>query len=372
MRIVYLTQLPATDKKAWSGTISFIYSIISKKYEVIPIAIERSFTQKALEYILRKATGYPRYESPLFLESKKRKIRKALQGYSSKDTVIFAPIGSNLIYSGGIPEDFKVIFLSDATYHCLDNYYFFDVPENQGKLKNKFEQAALNRADAIIYASNWAKNDAMEYYNIPSDKIHVLPFGANLPGYEYVPRSFDNKFHYKLILVGVDWKRKGVEIAIDAFRALKSMNDKYSFEFTVVGVCPENPSLYEDVRFVGRLDKNNPKDMDRLAELYKEHDIAILPTIAEAAGIVFAEAAMFGVPTFTHATGGTQTYVEDGVTGRCLPLGSTGKDFADAIMDMLIRGKLPEYSVNARIKYERQLNYDFWMEAFDSIIESFH
>ncbi len=47
------------------------------------------------------------------------------------------------------------------------------------------------------------------------------------------------------------------------------------------------------------------------------------------------EAAMYGLPAFTHNTGGVMSYVEDGVTGRGLQLGSTGEDFANAILDML-------------------------------------
>lgn len=44
---------------------------------------------------------------------------------------------------------------------------------------------------------------------------------------------------------------------------------------------------------------------------------------------------MYGLPIFTHSTGGVMTYVEDGNTGRGLSLGSTGKNFAKAILQMI-------------------------------------
>lgn len=94
-----------------------------------------------------------------------------------------------------------------------------------------------------------------------------------------------------------------------------------------------------------------------------------MPTKAECAGIVFSEAAAYGMPSITHKTGGVESYVEDGVTGRCLPLGSTGKDFANAIMDIVENGRLEEYSNAARKKYEQELNWNSWLASFDRILE---
>lgn len=41
----------------------------------------------------------------------------------------------------------------------------------------------------------------------------------------------------------------------------------------------------------------------------------LLPTIAECAGIVFAEASGYGIPSITYDTGGVGTYVIDGING---------------------------------------------------------
>lgn len=66
---------------------------------------------------------------------------------------------------------------------------------------------------------------------------------------------------------------------------------------------------------------------------------------------------------------GVEDYVEDGVTGRCLPLGSTGKDFANTIMEIIENGCLEEYSKAARKKYERELNWNSWLASFDHILK---
>ena len=123
------------------------------------------------------------------------------------------------------------------------------------------------------------------------------------------------------------------------------------------------------MNFVGRLNKDNEEQYERMIKYYQESDLFLLPTLAECSAIVFSEAAMYGLPTFTHNTGGVMSYVEDGVTGRGLQLGSTGEDFANAILDMLNKNQYDEWSKNARRKYEKELNWEKWLTSCKKIIE---
>ena len=70
----------------------------------------------------------------------------------------------------------------------------------------------------------------------------------------------------------------------------------------------------------------------------------------------------------TYATGGTTTYVQDGVTGSCLKPGSSAEEFAKAIDGIISGGKLSEYAANARTKYEQELNWDTWLSSFSEIL----
>ena len=89
-----------------------------------------------------------------------------------------------------------------------------------------------------------------------------------------------------------------------------------------------------------------------------------MPTKAECAGIVFSEACMYGLPIFTHATGGICTYVKDDYNGMKLPLGSTGADFGKEILNMINNNKFKEYSYNARMYYENNLSIEAWKNSF--------
>ena len=75
--------------------------------------------------------------------------------------------------------------------------------------------------------------------------------------------------------------------------------------------------------------------MQRLIQLFRGADFLILPTKAEAAGIVFSEASAYGLPSVTYATGGVTDYVRSGVNGVCIDPGGTAADFAAEIQRML-------------------------------------
>ena len=170
-------------------------------------------------------------------------------------------------------------------------------------------------------------------------------------------------------MVGVDWERKGIDIAIDCVRLLNKMQKKYSFDLTIIGVEKPATQEYESyIHILGRLNKNIPEEYGCMISYYQKSDLFILPTKAECSAIVFSEASEYGLPVITHKTGGVESYVEDGITGRCLPLGSTGEDFAAAIMDIIENGRLEAYSKAARAKYEEELNWDSWLKSFDAIL----
>ena len=219
--------------------------------------------------------------------------------------VYFAPAQSELI-SFGIPDDKKLIYLSDAVFRLMVGYYWSDLDPRTEHYLDNCEKTALKRADAVIFASEWAKAGAMKFYQTDSRKIHVLPFGANLiDKYQGYQEWNSNDNTIRLLLVGVDWERKGIDIAIDCVRALNKMQKKYSFDLTIIGVKQPAGQEYESyIHILGRLNKNIPEGYERMISYYQESDLFLLPTKAECAGIVFAEAAEYGLPSVTHKTGG--------------------------------------------------------------------
>ena len=95
-----------------------------------------------------------------------------------------------------------------------------------------------------------------------------------------------------------------------------------------------------------------------------------LPTIAECAGIVFAEASGYGIPSITYDTGGVGTYVIDGINGFKLPIEANYVDFADCIERCINDEKAYEkLCIKAKEYYEILLNWETWKKSFNDVLK---
>ena len=123
------------------------------------------------------------------------------------------------------------------------------------------------------------------------------------------------------------------------------------------------------VDYVGFLDKNDRQQYERYIETVKRAHIFLLPTQAECAGIVFAEASAFGIPIFTYDTGGIPNYVINGVNGYRLPMSSSYVAFADSIVKTIQANELPVLSRGGLQLYKDRLNWNAWAQSFRKIMD---
>ncbi|WP_284036349.1 glycosyltransferase family 4 protein [Neobacillus sp. 114] len=370
LKIGYVVNADVNDKTQWSGTIFNLYNILSKKYEVDPIVLETKgldkwfYIKQRLKQILTKKSSTNMMVPYSKLKSKK--LTNLLQQSGKKYDILFFP--ANSVAAAFVNTNIPIIYLSDATFHVMINYYLFNLDERSIENGNMVEKQALVNANQIIYASDWAKNDAINYYGINVNKINVLPFGANLID-KFIKKSFETNKQINLLFVGVEWERKGADIALECLDFLNRNSDS-KYKLTIIGL--ENPGTIKNdhVNFVGFLNKNNQGDYDKLIKYYQDSDIFILPTRAECAGIVFSEASMYGLPIVTYDTGGIQSYVEDEVNGFRLPLEKKGKEFAEKVEFICNDpNTYMTFSKNSRTKYENSLNWDKWLESCDRVIK---
>jgi hypothetical protein len=290
-----------------SGTIGFMNEKLSEEYDIYPIIVKDSIIKRVIvrgiRILCHDTNKNVRFKfTPIENIKCKILINKAVK---SGVKIFFAPLVSQLSSAIVIPQEASLIYLSDATYHVMINYYFFESKRSQ-KIGNKNEKIGLEKADKVIYSSEWASKDAIEYYGINPEKIYIVPFGANLKDYymQKMLRDFNNGATVNILLCGVEWERKGVDIAIKSIDVLNSFDKKRKYNLTIIGLEEPKGNRYEDVTFIGRLNKNNEEEYQQLIEFYQKSDIFLLPTKAECSAIVFAEAAMYGLPIFTHITGG--------------------------------------------------------------------
>jgi glycosyltransferase involved in cell wall biosynthesis len=197
----------------------------------------------------------------------------------------------------------------------------------------------------------------------------VVPFGANL---EVAPAPPDaHAFppeRLKLLMLGVKWEEKGGPIAYRTLQELKFRG--YPAQLVVCGCTP--PPEFDDPDLVreGFLNKNIPADLEKLVHHLRTADLLILPTRFEAYGIVFCEAAAYGLPVLASRTGGIPTIVQEGRTGFLFDLEDDGVAYADRIIELVHRpGQWQEMRRNARARYENTLNWEAFVNSLLSLAQ---
>lgn len=357
------------DKKALSGTPHKMSDLLkSIGCEVTWIKMEKS--KKYLLY--QKMMGAIGKISTKRLDCTHSVIGAMLQSKTidmsavQQCDVLFAPFCSEALYS--LRTDKPIIYLSDATFNIMVDYYFKGLSAYAIKQGNKVEQRAMDRSKAIIVSSQWAANSVINDYRQNPSKVHIVEFGANLDDKDIIEKTFDYNGHLHMLFLGVDWKRKGGQIAVDACKWLNENGVLATLH--IVGIKELDESIKElpYVDYVGFLNKNYPEQYNRLVAVIKQCHCMLLPTLAECSAIAFCESSANGLPVFSHLTGGVGNYVYNGINGYLLPLGSTGVEFGTKIKECLESGELKKMSETAKDVYKKKLNWSVWANKVEQIL----
>ncbi len=373
-KIAFLCSGPPTDRKIWSGTIFKMYeSFLTHNIDVEWIQVNR-FTNWESKFFLSIENlhkkifnrGFNRnhFIAKAFLASKK--LQKTLK--NSDADLIFAP--TTITDLAFLNTDKPIIYLNDATFHQLLNYY--GGMSGFGWLSKKttvfIEKLALQKSDFLIFSSNWAAKHAEDFYQIPKDKIEVIKFGSNTTAPDKIVEK-DYSGEITFLFLGVEWERKGGQIALDAIKILRDRN--YRVKLQVVGCIPPVKEA-EAMNVIPFLNKNNPEEARQIFNFLQNSHFMFMPTRADCTPISFCEAASYGLPVISTDTGGVAAVVEPGETGILLPVNASSEQYADEI-EILLQNpeQIRALSQNAREKYEKELNWSVWGEKMSKIIVKF-
>jgi len=217
----------------------------------------------------------------------------------------------------------------------------------------------LKKAGLCLFASQFAADSAAEYGF--QDQYKVIPYGANIadPGNEF-ERSTDKlgtEGRIDLLFVGKDWERKGGAIAVEAVRILQKKGNNAHLH--IVGVDSVENVQESYIHFYGILNKDISFEREKLESLYQTCDALIVPSKSEGYGLVFVEAAAYGMPSLAYATTGVMTAVKAGESGILLSSEQTAEDFAEVIFSWIDK---PDFykrlSQGARLFYQTMANWD--------------
>jgi len=237
------------------------------------------------------------------------------------------------LYEGPVPT----FFWADATFAAMIDFYPQAKPLAAETIRNgnRLELAALTNCCKAVYSSDWAAKSAVDTYGAPADKVHVVPYGSNVDANysEHEVRqliSGRQRQPLELLFIGVDWQRKGGDVAVATAELLAERGHKVIIH--VVGDSPPHkmpPCVVQH----GFLSKKTNDGRERLDRLFRQSHLLLLPTKADCSPIVIPEAYAYGLPVIASDVGGISTSVKNGVTGRLLAPNSPPESWADAVLE---------------------------------------
>jgi len=184
------------------------------------------------------------------------------------------------------------------------------------------ERRAFHQAEAVIAMSPWAARSLSDDYGLPSERVAVVPAGANLDGAALAalpparpPLPPGPGRPLRLGLLGKEWQRKGGPFLLQLLEALDRLG--IPAELRVLGVPAAELPRHPAIRGLGFIAKQ--RELPRFVAELRSWHFGTLFSQAEAFGIAARECLRLGVPVLAHAVGGIPATLPDGGCGQLFP-----------------------------------------------------
>jgi glycosyltransferase involved in cell wall biosynthesis len=376
LRIAYVTTYDSGSVDHWSGTGYFIRKTLEQQAgEVHRIGPLEQYIDLELRV---KARLRDRLSSKQYMIEREPKI---LRHYADQVARRLKDVPVEFIVSPGtIPIAYlecrqPVVFWTDATFAGMVNFYhgaWSNLSADTVRKGNQMEQAALSNCRLAVYSSEWAARTATSNYRVDPQKVKVVPFGANLEmpaGYGDVATLVQKRSTTpcRLLFVGVEWFRKGGDIAVALASELNRQGLKT--ELTVVGCTPEG-DIPDFVVSKGFISKRTRDGLNALQELLTQAHFLVLPSRAECVAVVIAEANACGVPVIASNVGGMTTAIQDDMNGRTFDLENFVDQASRFIQSQVTaQNAYRELALSSFGEYENRLNWRVAGEKFRQLLE---
>ncbi|MDD1419945.1 glycosyltransferase family 4 protein [Dolichospermum sp. ST_sed1] len=369
MKIAYVTPFDSRnlcDHNNWAGTGYYIGQALKK--QSIPIEYIGPLEEKLALQIVSKfksryhkylGKNYIKYIEPLISRDYGRQIYQKLN--SIKSDVVLSAGSDSIAY---LECNQPIVFWADATFANIIDFYPAYSNLCQESLQNAhlIQSISLQKSRLAIYSSEWAAQTAIDYYQTDPKKVKVVPFGANIES-NFTLDATKNLVESrptnqcKLLFLGVDWFRKGGDIALEVTKKLNASG--LNTELTIIGCQPitEDP-LPDFVKPLGYISKSTPEGKNKIYQLIASSHFLILPSIADCTPIVFCEANSLGVPCISRRVGGIPTIIKDDLNGKLFDRDSDATEYCKYISNIFTNyTQYKKLALSAFNEYESRLNW---------------
>jgi glycosyltransferase involved in cell wall biosynthesis len=230
----------------------------------------------------------------------------------------------------------------------------------------------------VIAVSRHTAQHLLEVEKAPVAKVRVIYNGVDFerlrpsgPDARIRVRAAESIADERVILVaGRLHPEKGYEHFLDAVGILKQRL-KHPFVVLIAGEGPHETSYRERARRLGcqRVVRFLGFRND-LSDLMLASDVFVLPSVAEAFGLVLVEALYLGLPVVATRVGGIPEIVEDGVDGVLVPP-ADGEALANAIRRLLLEQEPPSpvETVRRRTKMMARFGFERMVREYEAVYD---
>ena len=231
----------------------------------------------------------------------------------------------------------------------------------------------------IVAISDMVKEDIIQRYKVPEDRITVVYNGVDIERFnprnrryrEEIRKRFGVGEEFVILFVSHNFRMKGLSYLIKALAKIKK-EDSFPFKLLVLGRDRQGPYLrlakkmgvFGEVIFGG--------STDEIQKYYGAADLLVHPTFYDACSLTVLEALASGLPVITTSSNGASGIISDVQEGSVLDDPRNIQVLAGGILFFSQPGTLQEASRAARRlaqKYSHQQCHQEMVKVFQELKE---
>jgi len=320
MKLLYACADRADDPLHWSGTVWNCRNALEAAgvelavfdripFECpLPLRVLHQWHKR-----LGRRTHHLEFEPAVLRQAAERIANRFAEGDCD---AVFCP-GTGVPVHAFLPAHIPVVTYLDATKRSWIAAYFGLDTLRARSLRHldALDRGSLLNNTLTVFSSEWAREEAARDYQLSTERMAVVPFGANLaesPSRTEVESWIEKRRREPLTLLflGKEWLRKGGPEALALVCALRERGLPATLD--IVGCTPALTAVERTyTRVHGFLDSG----AERFHTLLREAHVLLFLSRAEAYGIALCEAAAYGIPAYALRVGGIPTIVRDDFNG---------------------------------------------------------
>jgi L-malate glycosyltransferase len=189
------------------------------------------------------------------------------------------------------------------------------IPFSQPRLSG-WQSLLFEQADAVTAVSRSLLQDLLALYPLPQDNTHVIRNSLDSEWLERMPEARRVNVERYVLFVGAFRKVKGIDVLLRAWQRLQARTTGLSLwlvgageDFDTMIALSEELGVSGSVRFLGQ------RPQKELPALYRDAELAVIPSRNEGLPRVALEAGACGTICVGSNVGGLPEVIDDQVTG---------------------------------------------------------